>query len=110
MRKLKLTSAFLVGLTFLVLTSCEEKQATSNSSSNRLTSIEDSMNYIVGSGMAKVFSLDNESDIRPAAIDAAVLDFMDGKEFRFTEEVGGELLKRYLKSKELLQNEDVVKL
>ncbi|GEM_PF-788845 len=73
-----------------------------------LTSIEDSVNYILGSGLANSYKMGNSADINFEATEAAVMDFIDGKDFRFSIEEGNELTQRYLKQTEVQHNDSLI--
>lgn len=106
-------TAQIGGIMFLAFlaacTSCNEESGIKGDYKRGLSSIEDSMNYILGGGIGKTYSGGNKSDINIDATQNAVWDFMDGEEFRFSREVGNELTARYLEIQNRKRNDSLIR-
>ena len=98
--KLKFLLALIAASIFIC--SCENTSSDNGAhsrtgSSDKMLSMEDSMNYILGISMTQQFSYFNEDDYRPDMMDLAMNDFFNGKEFRIGEEAKKEILTEYFR-------------
>jgi len=98
----------LLGTLVCCLFSCLEEDRVADNTSD-LSSIQDSVSYILGHGLANSYYKGNSEDMNLIATKSAIWDFINGNEFKISQNEGQELIARYLKMKSEEENDSLIK-